>query len=85
MNWDENSKTIWLGGNFSGFRVDLGKSTASAFSGWNWENEGFGQVRTSTSIPHLSEVRNLKSISVFGKKWGIATTNNGRIYWVSKP
>ncbi|MDI1323671.1 MAG: VCBS repeat-containing protein [Algoriphagus sp.] len=85
MNWDEDSKTIWLGGNFSGFRVDLGKSTASAFSAWKWKNEGFEQVRTSTSIPSLSEVRNLRSISVYGKKWGIATTNNGRIYWISKP
>lgn len=85
MNWDEESKTIWLGGNFSGFRVDLGKSTASALSAWKWKNEGFEQVRTSTSIPSLSEVRNLRSISVYGKKWGIATTNNGRIYWISKP
>ncbi len=25
MNWDEASKSIWLGGNFSGFRVDWEK------------------------------------------------------------
>lgn len=34
ISWDEDSKSIWLGGNFSSFRVDLGKSTASAFSAW---------------------------------------------------
>jgi len=84
-NWDEDSRTILLGGNFSGFRVDLGKSTASAFSAWKWKNEGFEQVRTSTSIPSQAEVRNLRAISVFGKKWEMATTNNGRIYWVAKP
>lgn len=84
MNWDEDSQTISLGGNFSGFRVDLGKSTASAFSGWKWENEGFEEVRVSTSIPAQSEVRNLRSISVLGKKWKIAATNNGRIYWIAE-
>lgn len=25
MNWEDDSKTIWLGGNFSGFRVDWEK------------------------------------------------------------
>ncbi len=64
MNWEDDSKTIWLGGNFSGFRVDLGKSTASAFSAWKWENEGFGKVSVSTTIPAQSEVRNHRSISV---------------------
>lgn len=85
MNWDEDSKSIWLGGNFSGFRVDLGKSTASAFSAWKWKNDGFELVTISTSIPSQSEVRNLRSISVSGKNLGIVTTNNGKIYWISNP
>jgi hypothetical protein len=85
MNWDEASKSIWLGGNFSGFRVDLGKSTASAFSAWKWENESFGKVSVSTKIPAQSEVRNLRSISVSGKSWRIVITNNGKVYWISTP
>jgi hypothetical protein len=85
MNWDEDSQTISLGGNLSGFRVDLGKSTASAFSAWKWKNDRFVEVLVSTSIPAQSEVRNLKSISISGKKWEIAATNNGRVYWIVKP
>lgn len=62
MDWDEDSKTIWVGGNFSGFRVDLGKSTSSAFSALKWKHEGFELVPISNSIPSQSEVRRLSAI-----------------------
>ncbi|WP_192346986.1 VCBS repeat-containing protein [Algoriphagus sp. Y33] len=80
--WDEKGKTILLGGNFSGFRVDLGTSTASPFSAFQWQNNRWVKKELQHTISSKSEIRQIKSILVNGKQLGIGAGNSSPLQWI---
>lgn len=82
LYWEENEKTVLLGGNFSGFRVDLGSNKAYAFSSYQWQNGTWEQKELKTTIPARSEIRQLHKITVNQKKYGLAGSNSGPLYWI---
>lgn len=76
IHWNEDTKTLFLGGNFSGYRVDLGKAVASSLSAWKWEENQWKKVELDENLPLHAEVRALFEI----KKQVFALTHNGPIY-----
>ena len=82
VSWDESNKSILLGGNFSGYRVDLGISKAAAFEAYQWNKNGWNQLRLENTIPSKSEIRIIKKIEVKDSRYGLAASNSGLLYWV---
>ncbi|MEP0710826.1 MAG: VCBS repeat-containing protein [Algoriphagus sp.] len=82
ISWDESKKAVLLGGNFSGFRVDLGLSKASAFAAYQWNKDGWKELRVVHSIPSKSEIRILTKIKVNERYYALAASNSGPLYWV---
>ncbi|WPR75497.1 VCBS repeat-containing protein [Algoriphagus sp. NG3] len=80
--WDEKENTVLLGGNFSGFRVDLGSNKASAFSSYQWKNGNWMPKELTTNITPKSEIRQLHKITVNQKGYGLAGSNSGPLFWV---
>lgn len=80
--WDEGSGTVLLGGNFSDFRVDLGKNMASAFSSFRWKEGGWENLELQSTISPKSEIRNIKKITVNHRAFGVAGSNSGPLYWI---
>lgn len=83
--WNPVDKSVWLGGNFSHFRVDLGRNSASSFSAWRWSQDEFIQTEPSHTIPTHLDVRQIREIQVGDQIWGLVTTNDGKIYWIAMP
>lgn len=82
ISWDETQQTVLLGGNFSGFRVDLGSNLASAFQAFRWENNGWEETSFENTVPPKSEIRKIRKITVRGTEYGLAASNSGPLYWV---
>ncbi|WP_339874458.1 VCBS repeat-containing protein [uncultured Algoriphagus sp.] len=82
VSWDEEKSTVLLGGNFSGFRVDLGINITSAFTSFQWENNTWIKKDLPTTITPKSEIRNIRKIMVNGTSFGLAASNSGPLYWI---
>lgn len=80
ITWQETQKAIWLGGNFSGFRMDLGKSSANPLSLFSWEKEGWKQKTLPFKVPNQSEIRSLLQIHGSGSESIFGITHNGPVY-----
>jgi hypothetical protein len=76
IHWDQDTKTLILGGNFSRYRVDLGKAAASSLSAWKWDENHWKKAQLDESIPLHAEVRALFEI----KKQVFALTHDGPVY-----
>ncbi|WP_111316671.1 VCBS repeat-containing protein [Algoriphagus chordae] len=81
--WEESQKTVLLGGNFSGFRVDLGINTASAFTAYRWKDGAWETKAFQDSIPSKAEIRQLSKITVNKKPFSIGASNSGPLYWIN--
>ena len=82
VSWDEEKSTVLLGGNFSGFRVDLGINITSAFRSFQWEKNTWTKKDLPTSIKPKSEIRNIQKIMVNGTTFGLVASNSGPLYWI---
>jgi hypothetical protein len=82
LSWDEAHKTVLLGGNFSGFRVDLGVNLASAFEAFQWAENGWKKIDLEHSIPAKSEIRIIKKIKIKDISYGLAASNSGQLHWI---
>ncbi|PZX60284.1 FG-GAP repeat protein [Algoriphagus ratkowskyi] len=82
VSWDESKKSVFLGGNFSGFRVDLGTNLASAFGSFHWKENAWTSINFGNTIPSKSEIRNLSTIRVNGNNYRVAASNSGPLYWI---
>ncbi|REG79402.1 FG-GAP repeat protein [Algoriphagus antarcticus] len=82
ISWDKSEKSVLLGGNFSGFRVDLGINTASAITAFHRETTGWRESTIKHTIPAKSEIRNLEKIIVKGTSYNLAVSNSGPLYWI---
>lgn len=80
--WDEETQTLFTGGNFSGFRVDLGKSTASSINSFIRKDNSWQQSHLQFDIPRSAEIRQLKIININSSKTLLAPVNNGEVYTI---
>lgn len=78
MLWDSENGRLYLGGNFSGYRVDLGKNNAQSISALSWSNGNWESVKLEPTIPLHTEIRHIVAI---GEKI-FAVSNDGPIYSV---
>ena len=82
--WDPESKHLHLAGNFSGFRVDLGKNNALSVQSWSYNQGGWNKVGVLSNVSNHKEIRQIAPISVAGKEYIILPTNNGSVYWMKR-
>ncbi|WP_083586484.1 VCBS repeat-containing protein [Algoriphagus zhangzhouensis] len=83
--WDENSKELWLGGNFSGFRVDLGKSMANSLTRLKWANGSWTEIPTGLKTPHQIEIRSIVEIKNGNSHYLLGATNNDSTFQLNQP
>lgn len=83
IHWDEKTKELWLGGNFSGFRVDLGKTNANSLTRFKWENGSWQEVPLDLKIPNQLEIRRIMEIKNGGSGYLLGITNNDSTYQLS--
>lgn len=82
MEVEPTSKTIVLAGNFSGFRVDLGKSMNLLPQAYRWENGQWTKEELETDGMARPEIRSFRSITVAGKVYRVGAQNNGPLLWI---
>ncbi len=79
---DANSEQIWLGGNFSGFRADLGKSMNLIPMAYRWKNGNWLKERVISSFSRIPELRTLEQIQVKAERWILGLQNDGAPIWL---
>ena len=60
ISWIEDELEIYLGGNMSGLRVDLGASKANALSILRWDKSGWQTHKSSSYIPASLEIKEVE-------------------------
>lgn len=83
--WDDISKELWLGGNLSGFRVDLGKSMANSLTGLKWKNSSWIEIPNGLEIPHQIEIRRIVEIKNGNSHYLLGAANNDSTYQLNHP
>jgi hypothetical protein len=82
---DEDTGEIYLGGNSSDFRVDLGKSMNIGVLRYQWRQDRWQQVKNApgaTSLPSGTEIRNLRLIRTIKGSSILGAQNNGTLRWI---
>jgi hypothetical protein len=79
---DPSSRQLWLGGNFSGFRADLGKSLNTPPLSYVWKNGTWLSLPVQASVPGPVEIRSLHFVQVQGKKWVLGAKNGSTPIWM---
>lgn len=79
---DGTKGQVWLGGNFSGFRTDLGKSINLPPLSYRWENGIWVRQALNTSMQGKPELRSFRQIRVKNEPWMIGAQNNGAPVWI---
>lgn len=85
MTVDEQTRTVYLGGNSSDFRVDLGKSKNMGILAYKYDQSSWlkiNQIRNRTPIPNGTEIRNLKSLKTSNRVSILGAQNNGSLLWI---
>lgn len=83
LEWTPESKLLLYGGNFSGFRVDLGINRSNAFGALKWEMGKWQNTTLQHTVPLNSELRNLKRITINDQSFGLGGSNSGPLYWIN--
>ncbi|MCS5491518.1 VCBS repeat-containing protein [Algoriphagus limi] len=78
MLWDQETKILYLGGNFSGYRVDLGKNNGQSVSALKWSNGHWESVKLEPSVPLQAEIRQIVAI----EEQILAAMNDGPVFSV---
>ncbi|MDF2158743.1 VCBS repeat-containing protein [Algoriphagus sp. CAU 1675] len=82
MNWDPENQKLVIGGNFNGFRVDLGKSGANALQILTRTPTSWKTNQPTESIPLQTEIRKLKALKTNSGKLYLAASNNGPVWLI---
>ncbi|WP_161971808.1 VCBS repeat-containing protein [Algoriphagus kandeliae] len=78
MLWDEATKILYLGGNFSGYRVDLGKNNGQSISALKWSNGNWEPVQLEPTLSLQAEIRQIVAI----EEQILAAMNDGPVFSV---
>ncbi|MDN3205374.1 VCBS repeat-containing protein [Algoriphagus sediminis] len=78
IEWIEEKGQLILGGNMSGFRVDLGDAKANALSILSWKNGNCTALPNPEGVSTSLEIKSVKSIPGLG--FILAATHNGPVY-----
>lgn len=73
---------IWLGGNFSGFRTDLGKSMNLSPLSFRWEDGKWVKMPVISSVSQKAELRKLKAVQSTNGRWILGLPNAGAPIWL---
>jgi hypothetical protein len=73
---------VWLGGNFTGFRADLGKSLNTPPLSYVWKNGAWVSLPIQASVPGPVEVRSLHFLQIQGKRWVLGARNGSAPLWM---
>jgi hypothetical protein len=79
---DPVSKQLWLGGNFAGFRADLGRSMNLMPLSYRWEKGKWLEEPVNSSFSKISELRKLKQLNVKNEPWILGVQNSGVPIWL---
>jgi hypothetical protein len=82
---DPDTGAVYLGGNSSDFRVDLGKSVNVGVLRYQWKQgqwKSLENAPAATRTPFGSEIRNLKLTRTATGSSILAAPNNGALIWV---
>ncbi len=80
--WDQESGRMYLGGNMTGFRVDLGDSKANSLTILTWEN---GDWLIAENPSGLSTSLEIKAIKTLPKSNSVLmATHNGSVHLIPK-
>lgn len=77
---DEQAGTIYLGGNSSDYRVDLGKSMNMGMLAYKWNQTSWLEVEKIRNPK--SEIRNLKLLKTNQGNQFLGAQNNGPLIWI---
>lgn len=79
---DSGTGQVWLGGNFSGFRCDLGKSMNLPPLSYRRENGKWAAIPVHSNLSQNVEIRKLKSIRVMNRHFILGVRNSGAPVWL---
>ena len=79
---DSETGQLWLGGNFAGFRADLGRSMNLMPLSYRWENGKWLEEPVNSSFSKTSELRKLKQLKVKNEPWILGVQNSGAPIWL---
>jgi hypothetical protein len=79
---DPSSRQLWLGGNFSGFRTDLGKSVNIPVLSYQWKNGSWVAMALEATVPGPVEIRSLHGIQVKEERWVLGIKNGTSPFWM---
>ena len=82
MKWNAATQTLWIVGNDSGFRVDLGKNTSSSNLKLQWTKEGWKVIKEENKVPSQAELRRIEQIKSLSNSYIIGISNNGPVYFL---
>lgn len=77
---DDQTGTIYLGGNSSDFRVDLGRSMNLGILAYQWSQSGWNLLPKGSS--QKAEIRKLKSVMTNQGISILGAQNNGPLIWI---
>ena len=73
---------VWLGGNFSGFRADLGKSLNLPPLSYLWKNGAWIPVPVQASVQGPLELRSLRPLRIAQQDWILGIRNGSTPVWI---
>jgi len=79
---DSGTGQIWLGGNFSGFRADLGKSINLSPLSYRWEGRKWAKIPVLSDFSGRPEIRKLKTSQVSDHRLILGVQNSGSPVWL---
>lgn len=77
IKWDEANAKLYLGGNLSGMRVDLGDSRANSLTVLRWEDQSWVTTQTPETVPLQAEIRAIEILQGTGKPRVLILPHNG--------
>lgn len=82
IRFSEADGQVWLGGNFTGFRADLGKSLNLPPLAYSWKNGAWVSLPVQASAPGPVDLRSLHFVQVQGKRWVLGAKNGSTPIWM---
>jgi hypothetical protein len=73
---------LWLSGNFSGFRADLGKSLNLPPLSYRWKNGRWEQLPVTASVKGPIELRSLHQLYLNQELWILGARNGEAPVWI---
>lgn len=82
LSWNEENNLLFLGGNLSGMRVDLGDMLAQSFHTLKWTGSDWKEIKNDFEVPLHAEIREVRTLKIQGKQVSLAVSHDGPIYQI---